>query len=60
MISLGDLLDIMGSLGEKLSEVEAKLMIREADRNNDGKIDFHGGKMTLSDSNQLHFQNSPC
>ncbi|PAV60838.1 hypothetical protein WR25_14685 [Diploscapter pachys] len=47
MISLGDLLDIMGSLGEKLTEVEAKLMIREADRNSDGKIDFHEFAMLI-------------
>ena len=39
-ISEDELIEMMGSLGEPISRVEAKLMIKEADVNCDGKIDY--------------------
>ena len=39
-ISAQELRHVMTSLGEKLSDDEADEMIREADLNNDGQIDY--------------------
>ncbi|XP_064622750.1 calmodulin, striated muscle-like [Lineus longissimus] len=39
-ITLMDLKNVMISLGEKLSDAELEDMIKEADANNDGKIQF--------------------
>jgi hypothetical protein len=44
-ITLMDLKDVMVSLGEKLSDVELEDMIKEADANKDGKIQFEGEYM---------------
>ncbi|WKX94303.1 hypothetical protein Q1695_011505 [Nippostrongylus brasiliensis] len=41
MISVDDLLTVMQSLGEKLSEADAREMIREGDVDHDGLISFH-------------------
>ncbi|CAI4229708.1 unnamed protein product [Auanema sp. JU1783] len=40
LISLDDLVYVMMSLGEKLTEAEAKDMIKEGDLDHDGMIDF--------------------
>ncbi|XP_053208131.1 uncharacterized protein LOC128392175 [Panonychus citri] len=39
-ISEDELIEMMGSLGEPIDRIEAKLMIKEADVNHDGKIDY--------------------
>lgn len=41
-MSAKDLKLAMRSLGEKLSEVELKEMINEADKDGDGKVNFDG------------------
>ncbi|KAK5975863.1 Calcium-binding protein CML [Trichostrongylus colubriformis] len=41
MISADDLLTVMQSLGEKLSERDAREMIKEGDVDRDGLISFH-------------------
>lgn len=42
MISVDDLVVVMQSLGQKLSEADAQEMIREGDVDRDGLISFHG------------------
>ena len=41
-ISAGELRKVMAKLGEKLSEEEIRDMIREADMDKDGKINYEG------------------
>jgi len=41
-ISLAELSDVMRSLGETLTKTELKEMMREADENGDGEINFQG------------------
>ncbi|CAD6198187.1 unnamed protein product [Caenorhabditis auriculariae] len=41
LISLDDLVFVMLQLGERLTESEAKEMIRQGDIDHDGMIDFH-------------------
>lgn len=42
MISLHELAQVMANLGEKLTDDELDEMMREADINGDGQIDYHG------------------
>lgn len=42
MISIDDLIFVMCQLGEKLTETEAKEMIKQGDLDHDGMIDFQG------------------
>lgn len=46
-ISTADLVSVMSSLGEKLSENDAKEMIGQGDYDRDGKIDFYGKSMVF-------------
>ena len=45
-ISGPELRHVMANLGEKLTEKEVNDMLREADINGDGKIDFDGTSTT--------------
>lgn len=45
-IDKNELRHVMKRLGENLSEDDVKEMFREADLNNDGKIDFNGNNLT--------------
>ena len=47
MISTEDLVSVMNSLGEKLSEKDAQEMIGQGDYDRDGKIDFYGKKRRI-------------
>lgn len=42
LIDADELRQTMANLGETLSEHDVQTMIREADRNGDGKVDFDG------------------
>lgn len=42
VISIDDLIFVMCQLGEKLTETEAKEMIKQGDLDHDGMIDFQG------------------
>ena len=42
LIDADELRQTMANLGEQLSEHDVRAMIREADRNGDGKVDFDG------------------
>jgi len=42
LIDADELRQTMANLGEQLSETDVRAMIREADRNGDGKVDFDG------------------
>ena len=41
-ISAAELMVVMKNLGEKLTEEEVSDMLKEADKNGDGKIDYNG------------------
>jgi len=42
LIDADELRQTMANLGETLSDHDVRAMIREADRNGDGKVDFEG------------------
>ena len=41
-ITAAELMVVMKNLGEKLTEEEVQDMLKEADKNGDGKIDYNG------------------
>ena len=45
VISIDDLIFVMCQLGEKLTETEAKEMIKQGDLDHDGMIDFQGNTL---------------
>ncbi|KAJ8308351.1 hypothetical protein KUTeg_013225 [Tegillarca granosa] len=48
-ISAAELKHVMLSLGEKLTDEEIEEMIKEADVNNDGQVDYDEGASSMSD-----------
>ena len=46
-IDVAELMSVLTSLGEPLSEAEVKKMIEVADVNHDGKIDYEGEYISL-------------
>ena len=48
IISASELRHVMTSLGEKLTEEEADKMIKEADPDDDGKINYHEFVMAMT------------
>lgn len=44
-LSVGELRHIMTSMGEKMTNEEVDDMLREADKDNDGKVNYQGKPM---------------
>ena len=62
LIDSKELRETMKALGEKLSKADVKAMIKAADENGDGKIDYEGliSYIQISNHYEIELQQSRC